>query len=320
MSYRHPRKSKLTSITDATNSWGMKQRQQPHGFPGVAKKAMIGFGCLVMLLQLAEVRTCPDDVIRCRTQSARPSVDKARRKLHSAASRFSKRTGLSGWAGWACPCGADENPNVKSQRSLFHRSKKKKIRWESAHPQSCLQEATACICWRGGKKSIWKSASCAAQTARGSFFFFFPSISSHSCCWSWNRKRLSQYYWVRLSMCCVSIAWCTSAHEHVSYVHFVPYDARETNFLRAAVTESLCGEAVSQQPLNQQVAPRLEWFRNLCQLLWNGSTTSLARQRRKAKRASGHLTRSSITCERVSCDGLARVTWHCFEWTIRLLL
>lgn len=146
---------------------------------------------------------------------------------------------------------------------------------ESAHPQSCLQEVTACICRRGvGGKHLKICFMCRSDSKRQ---LFFPQHLVSFVLLVLEQKTsesifLSKTEYV-LRMCCVSIAWCTSAHKHVSYVHFGPHDARETNFLRAAVTDSLCGEAVSQQALketcrlNQQVAPRLQRFRNLCQLL-----------------------------------------------------
>lgn len=77
----------------------MKQRQQPHGFPGVAKKALIGFGCLVMRLQLAEVRTCPDDLIRCGTQSARLSADALAGNYIQQLQDSANGIGLSGRSG-----------------------------------------------------------------------------------------------------------------------------------------------------------------------------------------------------------------------------
>lgn len=264
----------------------MKQRQQPHGFPGVTKKRWLDLAVLWCACSFAEVRpwswwfhTLQDAVCSCLRGHTR-------RKSRSAGSRFSQRIGLS------CPCGADENLNVKSQRSLFHRSKKKK--WDGICPPTIMSAGSDSLhLLEGGEKKHLKICfMCSSDGKRQLFLFlFFPPASRLIRVVGLGTENvwvnITEWDWV-CAACCVS-----TAHKHVPYVHFVPYEARETNFLRAAVTESLCGEAVSQQALketcwlNQQVAPRLQRLGNLGQLRWNGSTTRLARQRRKPKELVG---------------------------------
>lgn len=126
---------------------------------------------LVMRPQLAEVRTCPDDLMRCGTQSARLSVDAL------AGNYIQQLQDSVNGIGLSCPRGADENPNVKSQRSLFHRSKKKKL--DGICPPTIMSAGSDSLHLLEGEKKTSENLLHVQlrQQEAAFFYFFFPPAS-----------------------------------------------------------------------------------------------------------------------------------------------